>query len=737
MGKSAGVDGIVSDILRAASGAIWKSKLDKYNPTIDAITLLFNYVFDNEVWPDRWSQGIIIPLHKQDSPTNPGNYRPITLLSIMQKLFGYIMNQRLMKWSEAHSKLSDAQGGFRWDRSTVDQILILREILQIRKEEKLETIATFIDIRKAYDKIWREANYVRMHDMGINGKAWRQLQQMHNSLRSKIRLPIGDTDWVDFLLGVAQGAVESPWAFNCFINGLAEELTKHNFGVLVRGKRVALLMYADDIVMLAANISEMKHMMRIVSQYAYKFRFKFNGSKSAVMTFNAGQLTQQRMGETTWSLFGEKVTRCHQYKYLGILITTQFWNWRPHITKMLKKARYATAQILHQCRNDKGMQPRPARSYWMATVRPMLEYAAEIWAEEIPRDLVKQAEKIQTDFARGILGLHSADGISNDDVLAELGMEPLEARWHKLRLGYWWRIQQYESYRLIKHLIEIRTEETKRDHSTPGWCSYTKRRLELLDQHEAWDNPASVSATQKEVWKDIVYKAVEHNFNIRRQERRANTQRYLHIKTWAETPRDRCFSQSEQYKLGMYKTEVYLDESAEHIGRKLKTLGRLNALPLMDKIGKQQQWGNPVHSKAKKWDCPLCNEEKENIHHLFLNCKFLERHRNKMMENIELALDTALEPHTHRMVKEREHYFAPPEVKRCPDTDLTPLTSITFRELSQEEKLHILLGKQTGCQTAEKQIDKFVKRFLKKAWRHRGPYVVKTNERYSRCDYIL
>ena len=82
-----------------------------------------------------------------------------------------------------------------------------------------------------------------------------------------------------------------------------------------------------------------------------------------------------------------------------------------------------------------------------------------------------------------------------------------------------------------------------------------------------------------------------------------------------------------------------------------------------------------------------------------------------MLENVELALDIAVEPHTYRMVKERDHYFAPMEVKRCPDTELTPLTSTAFRGLSQEEKLHILLGKQTGCQTAEKQIDKSVKRF--------------------------
>ena len=134
MGQSAGVGGICSDILRAASGAIWKSKLAKYNPNIDATTLLFNCVFDKKVWPDRWSQGITIPYTQtrfSDKPRQLNTNNPST----MHKLFGCIMNQSLMKWSESRSKLSDAQGGFRRDRSTIDQILILREILQIRKEE--------------------------------------------------------------------------------------------------------------------------------------------------------------------------------------------------------------------------------------------------------------------------------------------------------------------------------------------------------------------------------------------------------------------------------------------------------------------------------------------------------------------------------------------------------------------------------------------------------------------------
>ena len=306
----------------------------------------------------------------------------------MQKLFGHVLNQRLLTWAEENETFSDAQGGFRWNRSTVDKILLLLEVLTKRKQLNQPTLITFIDIRKAYDKVWRQANYNRIFDKGIKGKAWRQLQTMHDNLKSFVRLPIGDTEPIEFQLGVAQGAVESPWTFKCFINGLAEELTKHGLGIMIHGKRVALLMYADDIAMFAASIPEMQHMQHIITQYAQKFRFQFNGAKSGVMVFNAPRSTKERVAITKWALFGELVPVKQSYKYLGVEITTKITDWRPYFSKAIQKAQHASNLLIYICRHDKGMLPRAARSYWLAKVRPILEYAAEIWAGDLPQILV-------------------------------------------------------------------------------------------------------------------------------------------------------------------------------------------------------------------------------------------------------------------------------------------------------------------------------------------------------------
>jgi len=107
--------------------------------------------------------------------------------------------------------VSDEQGGSRPNRGTPDQVFILREILASRRERGQATYASYLDVRKAYDTVWREQAYLRVHDAGVRGKLWRQLMAMHANISRTVRHPLGMTDAYMAHRGMAQGAVESPW----------------------------------------------------------------------------------------------------------------------------------------------------------------------------------------------------------------------------------------------------------------------------------------------------------------------------------------------------------------------------------------------------------------------------------------------------------------------------------------------------------------------------------------------
>lgn len=211
---------------------------------------------------------------------------------------------------------------------------------------------------------------------------------------------------------------------------------------------------------------------------------------------------------------------------------------------------------------------------------------------------------------------------------------------------------------------------------------------------------------------------------------------YLQLKDWRATPRDRCFSMSEQEKLGMLRPEQYLDDLYEPIGRKLKTLCRLNTLPLKDKVGKQEQWSQRGKTR---WNCPLCNGNKDNLIHYFFECPTTRKWRDKLIARVITALQEAQKPHLHKLVRPRHNFHAETEYKSCPRSDDEPqlLTPSGFCDLSQRDKLLVLLGKNIGCQTAEKHIDTHVKRFLRKTWKLRRPHVETSNNTYGRHDYLI
>ena len=93
---------------------------------------LFNLVFDTGLLPEPWSIGKIIPIYKQKGQTtDPSNYRPITLLSCMGKLFTAVINNRLQSYAEKYDKIRECQAGFRKNFSTVDHIFALHTIINL------------------------------------------------------------------------------------------------------------------------------------------------------------------------------------------------------------------------------------------------------------------------------------------------------------------------------------------------------------------------------------------------------------------------------------------------------------------------------------------------------------------------------------------------------------------------------------------------------------------------------
>jgi hypothetical protein len=712
-GTAPGRGGLQVDMLRSAADAANNGRLRGDNSVVSAISMMFNFVLDRECWPSRWAEGDIVPLYKGkgSSRLDPGNYRPITLLSVVGKLFGFVINRRLVAFTEATGLTADEQGGFRPFRGTPDQIMIMREGIAARSEIGFQTLALFVDVRKAYDTVWRERAYVDLHKAGIKGKLWRQLQAMQANMKRKVRTPVGDTPSFGVERGAAQGAVESPWFYSAFLNPLAEALRERGLGIMIGGKRVPLLMYADDIVLLANGPTELRAMCAVCTEFAKQRRFQVNGPKCGIVQFGANANQRAVVAGEQWEIFGEQVKVLDSYEYLGSVTSTRIADWSPHVRALVAKAKARSRDLLWMCRAGNGMRSRTVVVLFNALVRPILEYCAVLWGSSIGAGLVREIEAVQSAFLRAISGVHkSGMGVSNDFLRAEHGVELLAARRAKLKAGFWRRLHTVAPQRILRSVLALRYHQVRADNAILGSRSLLRSfRLSLVSSGlgQFWDDPGSaVRIHSEESWKRFSSHAIDEVEDNARAHRMADSRSlnvYIKVKSWGVNDIEHSAYSGEQYRLGFRVPEPYLDDrDSPHGTVRLKLLARAGALPLMDRIGRERGW--PLATRI----CPMCGiGEVEDTRHVVLFCPSYDSERRELRDRIEHA-------------GSRQGEFAP--------------GASHFSDLAAEERLLIVLGKRIGNAMVERGVDLAVKMFLSAVWRKRDDVRVSLNNLLHRND---
>ena len=158
--KANGIDMILNEHLKILSHII--------SPILVG---LFNLVFDTGIVPETWTLGMIQPIFKnKGSARDPSNYRPITLISCLGKVFTQILNNRIQKYVDEEETISECQSGFRKKRSTVDNMFILHNLIELVCKSKKSIYCTFIDLKQAFDRVWREGLWEKISNYNINGK---------------------------------------------------------------------------------------------------------------------------------------------------------------------------------------------------------------------------------------------------------------------------------------------------------------------------------------------------------------------------------------------------------------------------------------------------------------------------------------------------------------------------------------------------------------------------------------
>lgn len=412
---------------------------------------LFNRVLNTGIIPDCWLEGYIVPVFKKGDPKEPNNYRPITLLSCLGKLFTSILNTRLTTFIEEINLLNENQAGFRKNYSTVDHVFLLHSLIEILKKSKKKMFCAFIDFAAAFDSVWRNGVWQKLLASSINGKIFRLIYNMYSDIKSCVFVNGQASPFFACERGLRQGENLSPIIFSMFLNDLESNLyiagahgVELQYGNAQQWLQLLVLLYADDTLIISDNQADFQNALDYFSNYCRDWKLNVNLTKSNVIVFGA---RNTRMFD--FKLVGETLNIIDKYKYLGIYFTSNgsFATARKHLTEQAKKAMHYLYTRIYNLDLPIDLQIR----LFDHTIVPILTYNCEVWGFES----LNIIEKVHSDFLRKIT--RSRKSTPTYMLHGELGRYPLSVTIKSRMIGYWNRLllgkHTKYSYRIYDFMV--------------------------------------------------------------------------------------------------------------------------------------------------------------------------------------------------------------------------------------------------------------------------------------------
>ena len=277
-GKSSGYDSVSNEMIKC---------LVETSPEV--ILKLFNIVFNSNIKLEQWTMALITPIWKAGPKMDPSNYRGISILSCLSKLYTAILNKRLTDYVLEKGILRPEALGFVSGNRTSDAHLILHSLIQHYCHQRNEKIfSCFVDFSKAFDTIPRDLLFRKLLGYGINGKFFNNLKTLYSNDNCCVR--VGNQMTRSFLAnqGVKQGCILSPLLFNIFIADIVDRFSNEDCRPLRinDSQNISCLLWADDIILMSRSEEGLRNMLSALSSYVDENGMAINIKKTQCMIFN-------------------------------------------------------------------------------------------------------------------------------------------------------------------------------------------------------------------------------------------------------------------------------------------------------------------------------------------------------------------------------------------------------------------------------------------------------------------
>jgi hypothetical protein len=361
-----------------------KTSVIRHYVLADALTSICNKVLLGRQYPPEWEVGVVVPVPKKGDLSSMDSYRGITVGSAISKVYALVILARLDAWAEKQQFRAATQFGFRKGMSTIDAIFTMRHTIELYEQQHKPVFAAFIDFRKAYDRVDRNLLWKCLQNLGVHGECLETLQNMYRVVDLRVRVDGNYGEVFQSTVGVKQGDPLSPLLFGLLIDQFEGFIARHApwTGVNIAGRRVRVLFYADDLVILAESDQHLQQALDCLGSFCEASNLAVNTDKSEVVVFNSKHNPNQRR---LWTYKGNRMTVSNKYTYLGVELSDKSMQKQMIGAKkgFANKGNRCCMAMMSQCTAIRCHNPHILARLFDALVLPVMSYGAEVWGPDV------------------------------------------------------------------------------------------------------------------------------------------------------------------------------------------------------------------------------------------------------------------------------------------------------------------------------------------------------------------
>jgi hypothetical protein len=488
------------------------------NEMTPVLTHLVNQCISSSLYPDKLKIGLIRPIHKKGSYIDTNNYRPITILSTIDKIIEKYLGKKINDFLSSNDIIHDRQFGFQKGKNTSQLLAKFTDEVNAHLNDRKHVIVTMIDFSKAFDTLNHKILYEKLQQSGIQGPTLAWLKNYHQNRFNTVSIAGAQSELLPTTYGTAQGSIVGPTEYLLYVNDMCNIF-----------RDASVYQFADDTCLITADSNvqiaecQMQKEFDTLCKWAHDVGLSLNYKKTKVLYVHSPYIkahSRPNIVAHDHACLHSQQTYCNceslelvkQHTYLGLKIDDKF-NWKPHVEHVCSRLRSILGNL---CILKHKMPYNTLRLLYMAMADSVINYGISSYGRTYKTHL-RQICNIQIRLLKAIVPLKIKHKYRHNYTKLFQYCRVLNV-FDKVKLAmileYKDKIERLDSYNRPSNLRNLPNEpyfkipKNNNEYGKRVWTSYLPYILNGFPRHVIDDmkgKPESIKNTTKKALIDMAH----------------------------------------------------------------------------------------------------------------------------------------------------------------------------------------------------------------------------------------